>query len=88
MVKSYTKALDLFDDYDHHKLAAIYQGFGGAEAYPILEEKAANLLYFIVKNHSFSDGNKRIAAALFLLFLNKNSQILKMVRMVVQNYSK
>lgn len=42
------------------------------EIYPSIEEKAANLLYFIVKNHSFSDGNKRIAAALFLYFLDKN----------------
>ena len=45
---------------------------GGVDLYPSLEEKAANLLYFITKNHSFSDGNKRIAAALFLYFLDKN----------------
>lgn len=120
VVRSYTKALDLLDDYDHQELsrpegekasymlsydecrgvidemrfgtesslfgnekddsfkssiAAIYQGFGGKEAYPSLEEKAANLLYFIVKNHSFSDGNKRIAAALFLYFLDKNNAL-------------
>lgn len=120
VVKSYTKALDLLDDYDHQALskpagekatyvlsyeecrdvigqmrfgaesdlfgnekddsfkgsiAAIYQGFGGVEAYPSLEEKAANLLYFVVKNHSFSDGNKRIAAALFLYFLDKNKAL-------------
>lgn len=120
VVKSYTKALDLLDDYDHQQLtkpegnkttyilsydecrevidqmrfgsesslfgnekddsfkgsiAAIYQGFGGVDAYPSLEEKAANLLYFIVKNHSFSDGNKRIAAALFLYFLDKNNAL-------------
>ena len=45
------------------------------ELYPSLEEKAANLLYFITKNHSFSDGNKRIAAAMFLYFLNKNNTL-------------
>ena len=43
------------------------------DLYPSLEEKAANLLYFITKNHSFSDGNKRIAATIFLYFLDKNS---------------
>lgn len=60
------------DDSFKGTLGAIYQGFGGVEIYPSIEEKAANLLYFIVKNHSFSDGNKRIAAALFLYFLDKN----------------
>lgn len=53
-------------------LAAIYQTFGGADLYPSVEEKAANLLYFVIKNHSFSDGNKRIAAFLFVWFLEKN----------------
>lgn len=53
-------------------LATIYQTFDGEELYPSLEEKAANLLYFVVKNHSFSDGNKRIAAFLFVWFLDKN----------------
>jgi prophage maintenance system killer protein len=53
-------------------LAAIYQTFDGADLYPSVEEKAANLLYFVVKNHSFSDGNKRIAAFLFVWFLEKN----------------
>jgi len=53
-------------------IATIYQTFGGKDLYPSVEEKAANLLYFIVKNHSFSDGNKRIAAFLFLYFLEKN----------------
>ncbi len=53
-------------------IATIYQTFDGADLYPSIEEKAANLLYFIVKNHSFSDGNKRIAAFLFLYFLEKN----------------
>lgn len=54
-------------------LAAIYQTFGGQYLYPSVEEKAANLLYFVTKNHSFSDGNKRIAAFLFVWFLEKNS---------------
>jgi prophage maintenance system killer protein len=53
-------------------LAAIYQTFGGTDLYPSVEEKAANLLYFVIKNHSFSDGNKRIAAFLFVWFLEKN----------------
>ncbi len=57
-------------------LGAIYQTFDGKEVYPSIEEKAANLLYFIVKNHSFADGNKRIGAALFLHFLNKNGALL------------
>ncbi len=50
----------------------IYQTFDGRELYPSIEEKAANLLYFIVKNHSFVDGNKRIAAFIFIWFLEKN----------------
>ena len=53
-------------------MGAIYQTFGGKDLYPSVEEKAANLLYLTVKNHSFSDGNKRIAAFLFLWFLEKN----------------
>ncbi|HEY4289307.1 MAG TPA: virulence protein RhuM/Fic/DOC family protein [Puia sp.] len=53
-------------------LAAIYQTFGSKDLYPSVEEKAANLLYFVIKNHSFSDGNKRIAAFLFVWFLEKN----------------
>ena len=53
-------------------LSTIYQTFDGKELYPSVEEKAANLLYFIVKNHAFSDGNKRIAAALFIYFLGMN----------------
>jgi prophage maintenance system killer protein len=50
----------------------IYQTFDGKDLYPSIEEKAANLLYFIIKNHSFVDGNKRIAAAIFIWFLDKN----------------
>ena len=122
VVKSYAKALDLLDDYDHQKIerpkgmssvyilnydeckrvieklrftkesdlfgaekddsfkssiAAIYQGFDGEDIYPSVQEKAANLLYFIVKNHSFHDGNKRIAASLFLYFLDKNGLLFR-----------
>jgi len=54
-------------------LGAIYQTFGGKELYPSVEEKGANLLYFVVKNHAFSDGNKRIAAAIFIYFLGMNA---------------
>lgn len=54
-------------------IGTIYQTFDGKELYPSAEEKAANLLYFIVKNHAFSDGNKRIAAAIFIYFLNANN---------------
>lgn len=53
-------------------IGAIYQTFDGKDLYPSIEEKAANLLYFIIKNHSFTDGNKRIAAFMFLYFLYKN----------------
>lgn len=122
VVKSYAKALDLLDDYDHQKIerpkgrssvyvlnydeckrvieklrfakesdlfgaekddsfkssiAAIYQGFDGEDIYPSVQEKAANLLYFVVKNHSFHDGNKRIAASLFLYFLDKNGLLFR-----------
>ena len=56
-------------------LAAVVQTFGGRDVYPSLEEKAAHLLYFLVKNHPFVDGNKRIAAALFLWFLEKNGTL-------------
>lgn len=50
----------------------IYQTFGGTDLYPTLEDKAANLLYLITKNHAFADENKRIAATIFLYFLEKN----------------
>lgn len=60
------------DDSFRGSIGNIYQSFGGQDVYPTLEEKGANLLYFVVKNHSFSDGNKRIAAAVFLYFLDKN----------------
>lgn len=60
------------DDSFDSSINQIYQTFGGQECYPSLEEKAAMLLYFLVKNHSFTDGNKRIGAACFLYFLDKN----------------
>lgn len=56
-------------------IGQIYQTFGGKDLYPSIEEKAAELLYLIVKNHSFSDGNKRIAAACFLYFLERNKAL-------------
>jgi death-on-curing family protein len=57
-------------------LGAVMQSAGGADVYPSLEEKAAHLLYFLVKNHAFVDGNKRIAAALFLWFLERNGVLI------------
>ena len=65
VITDYVYALDTLDRYD-------YQTFGGEDLYPSVEEKAAMLLYLVVKNHSFSDGNKRIAAMLFLWFMEKN----------------
>lgn len=60
------------DDSFKSSIGQIYQTFGGKDLYPSVEEKAAMLLYLVVKNHSFSDGNKRIAAMLFLWFMEKN----------------
>ena len=82
---------DLFgnekDDSFKSSISAIYQTFGGQEVYPSLEEKAANLLYLITKNHSFSDGNKRIAAALFLYFLNKNGTLFEDGEKIIDDYT-
>lgn len=70
---------DLFgkekDDSFKGSIGNIYQSFGGTDIYESLEEKAANLLYFVTKNHSFFDGNKRIAATMFLYFLDKNEAL-------------
>lgn len=70
---------DLFgrekDDSFKGSIGNIYQSFGGQDIYPTLEEKAAHLLYFVTKNHSFFDGNKRIAATMFLYFLDKNGAL-------------
>lgn len=131
VVKTYTKALDLLDAYDHQCLikpkgnstiyeltyrdcrtmidsmkfnassklfgvekeegklngilAAIYQNVFGKEVYASLEEKAAHLLYFLVKDHPFIDGCKRIAATLFLEFLNKNQALIQNGKMVITN---
>ena len=60
------------DDSFRSSIGQIYQTFGGEDLYPSVEEKAATLLYLVVKNHSFSDGNKRIAAMLFLWFMERN----------------
>lgn len=124
VITDYSKALEILDDFDHHRLAkpkgtrrsrfkltyeaageiiaemkrkfkdsdlvgkekdkglpgslgALYQTFDGKELYPTVEEKAAHLLYFVTKNHSFVDGNKRIAALLFIYFLDKNGLLYK-----------
>ncbi|MBQ8037213.1 MAG: virulence protein RhuM/Fic/DOC family protein [Proteobacteria bacterium] len=75
----FSETSDLFgkekDDSFRGSIGNIYQSFGGQEIYPTMEEKAANLLYFLTKNHSFLDGNKRIAATLFLHFLNQNGAL-------------
>lgn len=66
-------------------IGTIYQTFEGNELYPTLEEKAAHFLYFLVKNHGFVDGNKRIAAALFVYFLGKNKSLAKDGVQVISN---
>ena len=66
-------------------LAAVYQDVFGGEVYPTLEEKAANLLYFMIKDHPFADGCKRIAASLFLEFLNRNNALFKDGRKVISD---
>ena len=63
------------DDSFKGSIGNIYQSFAGMDVYESLEEKAANLLYFVTKNHSFLDGNKRIAATMFLYFLDKNQAL-------------
>lgn len=80
---------DLFgvekDDSFKSSIAAIYQSFAGQEIYPSVQEKAANLLYFVVKNHSFHDGNKRIAATMFLYFLDKNGLLYEKARKIISD---
>ena len=130
VITSYTKALDLLDDYDHKTLKvkgtnkslkkidyeecmnvintlkfnensdifalerdygfkaiidAIYQTFDGEELYKSTEEKAANFLYLTVKNHAFIDGNKRIAATMFIYFLNYYNMLYKDNNLVIDN---
>jgi len=82
---------DLFgrekDDSFSGSIGNIYQSFGGQELYPSLEEKAAHLLYFVTKNHSFLDGNKRIAAAMFLYFLDKNGVLFAGGRKLIDDHT-
>ena len=66
-------------------LAAVYQNVFGTEVYPSIEEKAANLLYFLIKDHPFADGCKRIDASIFLEFLNKNNHLIIDHRQIVSN---
>ncbi|WP_396185946.1 RhuM family protein [Flavobacterium sp.] len=78
--RDFQKAGNLFgnekDQSFKSSLETIYQTFDTTDLYPTIEEKAAHLLYFVVKNHSFSDGNKRIAAGLFIYFLSLNNKLL------------
>ncbi len=82
---------DLFgnekDDSFKGSIGNIYQSFGDEDVYPSAEEKAANLLYFVTKNHSFSDGNKRIAATMFLYFLDKNGMLFVDERKLIEDYT-
>ncbi len=73
------------DDSFSSSVNQIYQTFDGKDCYPSIEEKAVNLLYFIVKNHSFSDGNKRIGANCFLYFLKKNNILYKADKPIIDN---
>ena len=75
------------DDSFKGSIGNIYQSFQGSDLYPSAEEKAANLLYLIVKNHSFSDGNKRIAAAVFLYFLAKNNLLFHQGEKVISDHT-
>lgn len=75
------------DDSFRGSIGNIYQSFGGQELYPSLEEKAAHQLYFVTKNHSFLDGNKRIAAAMFLYFLDKNGALFVDGKKLIENHT-
>lgn len=75
------------DDSFAGSIGTIYQTFGGQDVYPSVEEKAANLLYFVTKNHSFSDGNKRIAATMFLYFLDKNGMLMLDGNKIIEDYT-
>ena len=82
---------DLFgnekDDSFKGSIGNIYQTFVGTDVYSTVEEKAANLLYFVTKNHSFSDGNKRIAATMFLYFLEKNGMLFIDGEKIIEDYT-
>ena len=88
---SFNADSDLFgnekDESFKGSIGAIYQSFGGTDVYPTLEEKAANLLYFVTKNHSFSDGNKRIAATMFLYFLDRNKALFSGDKKRIDDYT-
>lgn len=75
------------DDSFKGSIGNIYQSFGGQEIYPTLEEKAAHLLYFVTKDHSFFDGNKRIAATMFLYFLDKNKMLFADGKKLIDNHT-
>ena len=75
------------DDSFKGSIGNVYQSFAGKDVYLTLEEKAANLLYFITKNHSFSDGNKRIAATIFLYFLDKNRVLFNDGSKLIDDYT-
>ena len=76
------------DDSFKSSIGQIYQTFGGQDLYPSVEEKAAMLLYLVTKNHSFSDGNKRIAAMLFLWFMAGNGILYNPGGSAMSNLSK
>lgn len=82
---------DLFgkekDDSFKGSIGNIYQSFEGQDVYSSMEEKAANLLYFVTKNHSFFDGNKRIAATMFLYFLDKNGALFSDGKKLIEDYT-
>ena len=82
---------DLFgnekDESFQSSIGAIYQTIAGEDVYPSIEEKAANFLYFVTKNHSFTDGNKRIAAMMFLYFLEKNGMLFVEGEKIIEDYT-
>ena len=75
------------DDSFKGSLGNIYQSFAGKDVYPTTQEKAANLLYLVTKNHAFSDGNKRIAAAVFLYFLERNGLLFRDGEKVIADHT-
>ena len=75
------------DDSFKGSIGNIYQSFGGQEIYPTWEEKAAHLLYFVTKDHSFFDGNKRIAVTMFLYFLYQNKRLFTDGMKLIDNYT-
>ena len=75
------------DDSFKGSLGNIYQSFAGKDVYPSTQEKAANLLYLVTKNHAFSDGNKRIAAAVFLYFLERNGLLFREGEKVIADHT-